>query len=126
MSQFADAVGRGDERDLLVLIDRYAKLRVVAAELRGTVAGDADAAATAAADAVHAQIGMRLGLLQDQADAYRLVSEEVAGKLVGDGWDDGADEPSTVVAWAEHMAAVHPDCTGRFCVAADVELMQTR
>ena len=44
----------------------------------------------AEAASVRVRIWSRLSLLQDDAADYRLVSEEVAGKLIGDGWDDDA------------------------------------
>ncbi len=88
---------------LLALVDRYADL-VAAKEV--------------SAANVRARISGIVFQLCDDAAHYRLVSEEIAGKLIGDGWDDDAAEVAIVVAWARHMAAVHPDCPGRFCDAA--------
>ncbi len=99
----AGAAGRGGaELDLLVLIDRYADL-VAAREL--------------SAASVRARISGIVSRLGQDAEDYRLVSEEIAAKLIGDGWDDDAAEVAIVIGWAEHMAAVHPDCPGRFCDA---------
>ncbi len=103
---------------LLALIDRYADLRTAAH--RRNCRNDADMhAKRAEAASVRVRIRSRLSLLQDDAADYRLVSEEVAGKLIGDGWDDDAAEVAIVLAWAAHMAAVHSDCAGRFCEVAD-------
>jgi len=66
----------------------------------------------AEAASVRVRIWSRLSLLQDDAADYRLVSEEVAGKLIGDGWDDDAAEVAIVLAWAAHMAALAWDCAG--------------
>jgi hypothetical protein len=63
---------------------------------------------------------LRVAIEQLRADAadYRLVSDEIASRLIGDEWDDDAAEVAIVITWAGHMAAVHPDCPGRFCEAA--------
>src|SRR5262245_9264597 len=56
--------------------------------------------------------------LADRASDYDLICDEVAARLIGDGWDDDAAEVAILIGWARHMAAVHPDCPGRFCQAA--------
>ncbi len=100
----AQVLGGVDGRELLVLIDRYADL---------VAAKEVSAASTRTRIS-----GIVFQLCDDAAD-YRLVSGEVAGKLLGDGWDDDAAEVAIVIGWAAHMAAVHPDCPGRFCDAAN-------
>jgi hypothetical protein len=86
--------------DLLALVDRYAALVAAKAPSAGFV---------------RARISTIVFQLGQEAADYRLVSDEVAGKLMG-GWDDDAAEVAIIIAWARHMASVH-HCAGRFCQA---------
>lgn len=55
-----------------------------------------------------------LEALREDADAYRLLADQI-GILASDGWDDDAAEVSILIAFVNHLAKFHPDCPGRWC-----------
>lgn len=61
----------------------------------------------------------------DDANAYRLIRDNVVATLIGENWDDvfADSEESIVIAWAEHVAAFHPAemCAGPYCTVRPVD-----